>query len=373
MVESFKSGPCGLDFESNGPDPTAQDFEVRTVGLANDSYCISLDLLGAQEADLSALWAFLSTLEYVAHNCQFEGGVLKKYSGSIGNMICDTFGVFGHLATERRQPLGLDAAMDELLGLKKEGDKVKDHMKANKWTWADVNKFDFEILGRYNAIDAYGHWELYKYFCKVVDSYKDTWGQYFWQFHREDFLIGEVENQIEAKFLGIDIDEKELKSTLADHIGKQHNAMNAFLNNDEIETYINEYNSEILKSYIEGEPPKHKKNGDIAVRWENWNNRTAEVTNTQHFNTNSSTQLRWLFFEKMGLIPHKYTDKGEPSTDEASLKQLGIHGALLLKYRKLTTEIKFMKQIDLTMVDGKIRPSVKVPGTVSSRAAGGSL
>ncbi len=43
--------------------------------------------------------------------------------------------------------------MADLLGLDKEGDLVKDHMKANKWTWSDVDKFDFAILGQYNAID----------------------------------------------------------------------------------------------------------------------------------------------------------------------------------------------------------------------------
>jgi DNA polymerase I-like protein with 3'-5' exonuclease and polymerase domains len=374
MIESFQSGPCGMDYEANNWDYIDPDFKVRTVGLSNDQYTVSIDLKGANEGDMYSFkkWLWLSELEYVAHNVSFEAGASTRLFGSYGNPIADTYVLFADLATEYRRSWSLDTAMSDLLGLTKEGDKVKDHMKANKWTWADIDEFDFEILGRYNAIDAYGHWALYKYFQKIVDSYKDTWGAYYWDYHQND-CMRMVLMEVEARLGGIYVDTEELEKSYEELTTGRDETMEAFLGDPEIAPHIKTFNEECVAEVIAAEPPKLTKTGKVTARYTKWLDKVEAAKKEQHFNTNSTQQLRWLFFDMMRLPVVEYTEKGEPSTAKDVLAKLGKPGQLLLKYREYVTKLKFVTQLREGTNGGKIHPSVRVFGTLSSRSTAGKL
>ncbi len=94
IIESFESGVLALDYESNGYDWKKDDFSIRTVGLANEDFCISIDLLGAEEASLTAFKKWLVKRPYVAHNVSFEAGATLAWAGSIGIPVADTYILF---------------------------------------------------------------------------------------------------------------------------------------------------------------------------------------------------------------------------------------------------------------------------------------
>ena len=372
IIESFESGPLALDYEANDFDYTRPDFYIRTVGLSNDQYTVSIDLKWDNEANLPAFWRWLSRQQYVAHNVSFEAGASNKIFGSYGNPIACTYVLFADLATEYNRSHNLDTAMADLLGLEKEGDKVKDHMKENGWTWNDIREFDFDILGRYNAIDAYGHWALYKYFQKIVDSYKETWGAYYWDYHRQD-CINTILLEVEAKTEGIYIDTEALEESYIELTAGRNEALSSFLGDPDIKPYIEKFNDNQVNDLVSAEPPKLTQKGVRTARHIKWEAKLEAARNEQHFNTNSTNQLRWLFFDMMNLPVLEFTGTGEPSTAKDVLQKMGKHGKLLLDYRAFVTKLKFVTQLRDGLKGDRIFPSVKVFGTLTSRSSGGKL
>ena len=372
MIESFSAGPFGLDYESNGYDPKKLGFTIRTVGLSNDEYTISIDLLKSDKNNLEIFKKWLVNQEYVAHNVMFEAAATLEWAGSVGKPIADTYVLFADLATEYRRSWSLNTAMEDLLGIQKEGDKVKEHMKNNKWTWEDINKFDFKILGRYNAIDAFGHWQLFKYFKKIVASYNKTWGAYYWDYHQQDCMTA-ILLEVESRNGGIYIDTKELEISYKNLIEGKNNSLNKFLKNKNIKEHIELYNKKICETIEASEPEKFTKTGKRAARHIKWEKNYKEAKNKQHFNTNSTAQLSWLFFDMMKLPIVEYTEKGEPSTSKEVLKKLGEPGQLLLNYRDYVTKLKFVTQVKEGTTGGVLKPFVRVFSTVSTRCSGGRL
>jgi len=372
-IQSFSSGPVGYDIEANTYDYCAPGFSMRTVGLCNDDYCYSIDLLGASEEDLTGFKTWMMTLEYAAFNVMMEAGSNQTWAGGVGKPIADCYILFADLATEYRRPLNLETAMADLLGQQKEGDKVKDHMKANKWTWTDVDKFDFEILGRYNAIDAWGAWELYKYFNRLIETYKDTWGQYYWQYHREDCLNAAI-LQVEARHKGIYVESEALEESYSTLCTKRDVGWSTFLEHETVEPHIKCFNQETLDTLKSTEPKKRTKaNGEPTVIYTKWAARLEAAKEVQHFNPNSTKQLRWLFFDRMNIEPIEFTDTGAPSTAAACLKKMGPEAKLLLEYRGYITQLKFLTQVRNGQQDGVIKPSVKIWATLTTRSGGGRL
>jgi len=372
IVESLESGVMALDYESNGYDWKKEDFSIRTVGLANEDFCISIDLLGADEDSLIAFKKWIIKRPYVAHNVSFEAGATLAWAGSIGIPVADTYILFADLATEYRRPWNLDTAMADLLGLAKEGDLVKDHMKANKWTWSDVDKFDFPILGHYNAVDAYGHWKLYKYFERIIASYNDSWGAYYWDYHQQDCLSA-VTLEVETREGGIHIDTTELEVSYQDLSEKRDTVLANFLGLETVAPHIASYNTACLAELVAAKPEEFTKTGKPAARYIKWKDKMEAARGVQHFNTNSTHQLRWLFFDMMNLPIGEYTAKGEPSTSKEVLKVLGVPGKLLLEYRDYVTKLKFVTQIRDGLVGDRIHPTVRVFATISTRSGGAKL
>ena len=371
-IQSFSSGPVGLDFESNTYDYCSKDFYIRTVGLANKDYCYSIDLLDASEEDLNNFKSWVAGLDYVAYNAMMEEGSIQRWAGKRGSIVADCYILYADLATEERRPLGLGEAMHNLLGQEKEKDLVKEYMKANSYTWEDVKKFDFALLGRYNAIDAWGAFELFCYFSEVINSYKDTWGAYYWDYHNQDCL-NSVTLQVESRLKGIHVEVDEMENSYKDLSAKRDDSLGYFLGDDRVAPHIEAYNKGVCEEILSKKPEKYTSKGKLAARYVKWQDKLAEAQNTQHFNLNSTKQLRWLFFDKMGLNPVEYTDTGEPSTAAACLKKMGPQAKALLEYRNYVTQLKFLTQLREGQSDGTISPHVKLWATLTTRAGGGIL
>jgi len=90
------------------------------------------------------------------------------------------------------------------------------------------------------------------------------------------------------------------------------------------------------------------------------------------FNPNSSLQVRDLLYKKLGLTPHKLTDKGSPSTDAETLEALrGQHPIAgdIVEYRTFT-KLKGTYAAGMlahVRTDGRIHPNLKLDGARSGR------
>lgn len=372
LVDSFSSGPFAMDFETSTYDWKAEDFRVRTLGLCNEEYCICIDFLGADVTELELFKKWLLRQQYIAFNALMEGGTMLRWAGKIGNIFADTYILFADLASDEAGFRNLDTAMQDLLSVAKGGDAIDEYMMVNKWTWNDIEKFDFEILGKYCALDTWGTWYLYKYFVNLVESYKDLWGAYYWDYHQTD-CINMVYLQIEARWHGLNVAVDDVESRYIELITKKDKTLKEFLYNEETAPFVQEYNRLCIEEIEKGEPQKFKKDGSIRVNWHKWEKRLEEAKGMEHFNTNSTKQLKWLLFDKLGLKVIEYTKEGNESTAADCLKMMGRHGKNLLEYRWCTTKLKFLNQIRDSVRDGKIYPFIKLFATVTSRAGGGTL
>ena len=242
-------------------------------------------------------------------------------------------------------------------------------MKSKQLTWADVEKFDFNILGIYNAYDADSTWQLYTHIKNTVESYNDSWGQFFWQAHTEDYLE-EVLLLIESQFEGLHINSDKL-----DRFGIYLDAniqlqLDAFLNDPNIKEYIEDYDRRIIENEEKKNKPKFTAKGEINKNWLKWQELIKKLKSTTHFNINSSTHLKWLFFDCLKIEPTRFSVKtGAPQCDKKALKAIPKYGNLLLGYRELVTTRKFVTQVQNVKQDNKLIPNIVLPATVTGRAA----
>ncbi len=372
MRKNLEAGPIGLDFETTTYKWTDAGFKTRCAGLANDTYSLCVDFKGESRQDVIEFLEWLTGLEYVAQNVQMEAGVLFREVASMGRPIADTYIVFADLASEEKRSWNLNTLMEDLLGLKKEGDKVKEHMQELGLGWEDVFDFDFEILGRYCAIDASGTWEAYKHFVHIIESSKSPWKHLYWDYHRQDFLTSCL-LQVEARWLGLNVDVEALEETHKDTIKRRDDALNSFVNNPKIKPCIKEIRESLIQELKTKEPEKFIKSGALRKTWVTWNARMDALQTESPINYNSSDQLAHLLYDKVGLEVPLYTDTGKPSTGAKALSCLGELGQALLDYRGYVTQLKFLKQLIDSNQNGKVHPDIKLPGTVTTRASGGNI
>lgn len=364
-----------MDFEANTADPYIAELDVRCVSFANDNHVVSIDLhAGGTEQEFAEFREWLVNQQMIAHNTKYDFGVIYAKTGKLVMPYADTFGAFGHLANDERRSWGLKAAQVDILGWDVRGDKeFNEYKRSNNLDWSDIDKFDFSILGKYNCYDTDSTWQLFKHMEYVVATYSDTWGQYFWEAHREDYLT-EVLLQIEAQFEGIPVDVVNLTKFGAELDGRIYSSKAKFLEHQDIKPHIDEYNRSVIEKEEGKNKPQFTKSGDISKNWIKWQPKLELVRNTFHFNMNSPAQLKWLFFNKMKIEPTQFSETtGEPSTSKKALKELGVYGGMLLTYRDYVTIRGFVTQLINVEMDGIFHPNVVLPSTVTGRAASKEL
>jgi DNA polymerase-1 len=122
---------------------------------------------------------------------------------------------------------------------------------------------------------------------------------------------------------------------------------------------------------VEARPPEFTKDGKVTARYTKWLEKCRQYQQVQHFNLDSNSHLKWLFFDRMRLPVLERTEKGEPSVGKKTLNKMGGVAKILLEYRSQRDVRKFLTSLEENQIDGKFRPSYKVVGTVSSRLSCG--
>jgi hypothetical protein len=340
------------------------------------SLAIDLGSLSAFDSQGSALmaglWAFILKRKVIAHNWFFEGAIIKRFTGQLPVQFSCTRLLYKMLASEGwlGQSWGLKTAMVDILGWEANNLDLNVWLKDNKKTAKDMADAPWEILGKYNQLDAAATYELWEYFGRVVEDNYDTWGQFFAGYLGEAY--GEYRQILEANHTGIVVDQLALAEYKAAVDAKIADYEKQFLEAPTVKPHIESFNRNVLEQLRGQEPERHTKTGGVASRWTKWSEKMAEFETLNHFNTDSNSHLQWLFYGQMGKKVVDRTPGGDPAVNKAALKNLGEEAAILLAYREQRDVRKFLTSLEEGLIDGVYRPSYKIPGTVSSRLSAGS-
>ena len=370
LLSKFERQPVAFDFETYGLDATHPTGWVRSVGLANDSDCVAIDLQGAPSGVSSYLYRWLARQKLIAHNYVFDGAWITRELGKIIKPYCCTYGLLAQLANEDSSvSWSLKSAMTTILGWGEENTEDLDTwLRANKLKKSDMAKAPFEILGPYNALDAGATWQLFCYLKNLISYY--SWGTTLWEYHQLDFL-GEVCLLIEQQFSGIHIDVPKLKRYQQELNRKIFETKQEFLSHPEVTPVVNEFNDLKIKEIKDKEPEEFTKTGKQSARWRAWKIKLDMALEAQHFNIDSTAQLSWLFYQKLKLPVLRVSKSGNPAVDKKAVALMGPLGKILSKYRGYRDELKFVDSTLSLQREGVFHPQVKSIATVSGRLGGG--
>lgn len=374
LLSKFEGQPVAFDFETSGLQACDPGAWVRSVSFANDAGCVAIDFRDMADDSVLYLLDWMARQQLIAHNFSFDAAWYPVATGGkFLPMECYhvcTLGMFKQLANEGwfEQRHGLKLAMTDILGWPESNEaEVYDYMKANDCIMGEV---DWRILGEYNALDSGATWQLYKYFMEVIESYKEMWGEFFLEYHKEDFM-NEVNLIVLQQWEGMLIDKPQLLeygSELDQQIEVEYAR---FMDHPEVKEHIKEYNDYIITELLGKEPNKMTKAGKPSKNWPKWRARYDENKDVNHYNLNSPKQLIWLFYMKMSYACVVFTDTGAKSCDANALPFLGEPGRILVGYRKLINERKFLTATENVMINGRVHPQYKLPGTNTGRLSGG--
>lgn len=329
---------------------------------------MSVDFEGLDSNVRSFLFDWLSQQQLIAHNYTYDGAWLAREVGHVVWPKMCTYAAFKMLATEGflGQTWGLSTLMTDILGWPVSGkDMMTDWLTETRTPREKMATAPFSLLGVYNAADSTATGQTAEYFDTVLAKFPVL----------KDFLDVDMNNLIclviEQQLNGLALNIPHMNSH-GERLDRDIvTALQAFLEHPDVSPQVAAYNQEVLADTLAAEPPKFIKDGSVAKRWSNWQQKCEEVAATNHFNTDSPKQLCWLFFERLKFKPAKKTPKGEPSIDADVLPLLGEPGQLLAKYRNLRDERKFVTQLQNVEQNGRLHPSLKVPATITSRLGGG--
>jgi hypothetical protein len=367
----------GIDLETTGNDPTDPTFKIVGMGLADARACVYLDVRNLEPPVRTHLDTVLKSRPLTAFNVLFDGAALQSWTGQWLNWSMCSFGLFFQLSSEgyQGQRWNLEALQRDVLGWrtsnKAELAELLAKHKLRKETMSLLADLEPEAFGTYCAQDAEA---AYQAFYELADATfaLGPAGETLRRYHKEDFL-NEVELLAEAQVRGMHVDVPKLRQFRGMTWLKVQEDLLAFLSHPEVRETIAEYNAAVVAAHRATEPPPTVKSGTPSRRWELWQEKLRRLELANHFNPGSTKQLAWLFFDKLGMVPRKYTDTGAPSVDKEVLPFLGAAGRHLSRVRK---DEKLLTYVDACLAkqrDGVLHVSMKSVGTVSGRLSGGEL
>lgn len=371
LLEEIKEvfvGPVAIDFETSSLDATDIKSYVRSIGIANKNSCVAIDLKDTHPSLILALFRHLQGQKIIAHNLPFDFSWIYRVTGSMDGLYFCTLAMFKHLSTEgwAGQTHGLKDAMVEVLGWPESNeDEVYDYMKEHSCLMAEV---PWSILGPYNALDASAHWQLYVYFTELLGQ--SHFSEAVWTYHSQEIMTI-IELCIENKFEGLNIDMHQRETYSAELFTKMQALLGEFINDPKVKPIIDGYNDRSRAEIMAKEPNKINKDGSEGKNWPKWEVKRAASVGANFFNTDSPAQLSWLFYEELGYKVMAKTDKGAASVAASVLPFLDSAGQILMRYRKLRDERKFLTSLEAVQRDGILHPNFKIPGTITGRLAGG--
>jgi len=367
----FDGQPVAFDFETHGLNPITGS--IRSVAITNDAGSVAIDMEALTDAERShlLLWLVHHPLGLIAHNAVFDVSWLYHATGIMPKIETCTLVLFRLLATEGwlGQKWGLKSAMTDVLGWAHSNEEaLYGWLKSKKLKTGDMAQAPWKILGKYNALDAIGCWQLYKTLSNIAIS--NGWKESVLDFHREDFC-NLIELLVEQQISGMSIDlagVNKYDQVLAEQI-EGHRV--EFLEHSEVEEHVTYYQRVLVEEMRLKEPPEFTKLGKPTSRHSKWRDRIEELTHRLDFNIDSPTQLQWLFFERLFYMSPIVTDKGGQSVGSKALPHLGELGKMLKGYRALRDRRKFVTALLNVQQGGILYPDVKCHGTVTGRPSGG--
>lgn len=361
-----------IDFETTGLDVSDPAVKPIGIGVGTPTYAIYIPMVDMNTEVMPALWEWLSERQLIAHNVVFDGAFIYRETGKHANWNMCTYAMFKYLATEGwlGQRWKLEVAQVDVLGWDKAGDvELAKALKDRNLTKDRMIELPVEIVGEYCCMDVLATAQLAAYFESKIREFP-VLREYF-----DEEVRTLIECTIEQQLRGIVIDRDGTLKLKDELERRQEESKVEFLNHPDNVKYISRFNNMHLKKILDAEPPKFKKDGvSVTKRWESWRQKIEDNKSAMFFKITSKDHLRWLFFEQQNKRVLKQTEKGQASVDESVLVGMGEAAKPLVTYNKLTKELQYVNAIlEVSARDGKFHPSMKIPGTVTGRASGGSL
>ena len=432
QLNKFILNPCSkdivaVDLETRGLDPhykheykdEVYDSTIMGMGFAwrtkygyKSAY---IDLTVQSDGVLKHLCERLPKLYLIAHNAMFDGTWLRYLGQRLGvkdrpNWVADTFGLFKQLAGQdfEGQGHGLKDAQVNLLGWDAKGDvELDEWLVANGYYTESGKKGErkrnavkgemwrvpVHILGKYCALDCISTLQLFDYvFEPVMNRFKMLWD------YHEGPYIRTIQELIDQKLHGVRTNVEKLKLVEQDINSKVEAHLKEFYRIEELRPHLEEHRVEQIEKIKK--PEQFKKNGEVSKNWLKYEEKIEAILNdpTYKFNTNSGTQLKDLFYNKLysaekkvitynrrdivcydlksprGQILLPATDSGAQPTDKHALPWLGEAGRVLNAKNKedtsLSTFVKPYIKFATTSSDGRMHPGWIVPQAVTGRLGG---
>lgn len=425
LLDSIRQSKIvAVDLETRGADYSKYpEDHIVGIGLAwNEDNCYF------QWADLyphtrrALLLALYTHRGLLAHNVYFDGGFLYQEAMALGMdvsgppvFLACTYALYCHLANEGYigQKHSLKHAQTDLLGWEETNEIELDTWlrgagyvnKSGGVLKQEMWRAPLEILGKYCSLDAESTYLLY---TQVLEPGVDLYPAM--REYTEDFLHM-VNILIVQKIVGILVDVERLSNYRDKLQNKIVETQNSFLSHPSILQYVEELESTRLQEFVVTEPTKYKKSTlgtepqkykkdgttisrswehwyaksqkppEVTKTWLNWDNKLREISAGKNpkyrFNINSGPDIRWLLFDKLGLVSVDQTESGLPAIGAKSLQAMGEVGGLLTEYRGYEKELSYVEDYlerarstpDIPG-HGTIHPSYKTPGTSTGRLSG---
>lgn len=358
-----------VDYETTGVATHSDSVRAVGVGIANSTDSAYVDLQTISDSCRSSLYAFLNDKKLVFHNVTFDAAIYWKECGQMPNTEMCTSAAFRYLATEGwlAQSYSLKTAMIDILGWEEPNtEELYSWLKEHKLSKGEMWQAPADILGKYCAMDAVATFHLYEYFSTVVKDFPSLAEYMKEQFIPLSRLV------VAQQFNGIHINVIKLRAYYESLHAKLDEALRSFLSHPDIRPHIDEYNGAIVDKLRANMPVQLTKQGKVSKLWERRVDKIAEAEQTNHFKITSKDQLIWLFYNKMGFKPTRFTEKGKPQVDKNVLPTLGEHGKAINDYNKVLKEMQYVRAC-LNMCDDNdvLHPQLKTPGTNTGRLSGG--
>ena len=363
-------GSCDLwafDLESTTADVLAPHFRLIGLGLANAdlSFYISLENLSPEVEVWLKDW--ITSVRLTCFNAMFDCTAILLWTGKWPRIELDSYALFKQLANESYpgQSWSLEVAIDTVLGWEVSNKTALAAALAERGLKkSELYKLPVEVVGPYCAMDADAAWQLAE---ELIDVCNARQLESLKKLHQREFLT-QVRLLAEQQIRGMRVDREQLTTYRAELAQRIALAMSAFLSHPEVAPHIREYEAAIHATWMASAPAPTTKTGKVAVRFEKWQAREAELPK---FNPNSKTQLRWLFFDRLKLQPILYTKSGLPEVSKKTLPSLGEPGGFLNKYNLLVKELGYVDAwLEKSSSDGLLHPAFKSMGTVTWRLGG---
>lgn len=386
-----------IDFETTGLDYHSAEFRVVGVGFAWNNGRAYIPI---RPDDLDQhnfiCYILASHTGLVAHNAYFDVGCAAKFISSPKFLYCTQL-LFAYLGNEGYldNSWGLKHVMTDLLGWTETNETELDR-------WLCLNGFykgvrikpdtDFErltrftegrlrpdkgqmwnapadILGYYCGLDAEATWLfLTKLLLPTLQQFTDLYKVV------QDAML-EIHLHVEQRLIGIPVNIEGLQARFENVSDELVDIEQELISHPEVVEYIGEFEKTLVAKVFAKEPKKFNNDGGLSKTWAKWDVKRLKAEEGKdrrtRFNLASNLHLQDVLYHRSGNKVKGITDSGQPSTASRYLRSMGEAGKLLVRFKELKKELGYLvKYQELSLVDSKLHPSFRMPGTCTGRLSG---